>query len=328
MEKQKYGLLLPNFGEHASVKKLVEGTIKAEKYGFDSVWIRDHLIFQPHGLEGADKTHVDTFTVLAGLATVTKKIELGSAVVIPLRHPLHLAHQFASLDWMSNGRAICGLGAGNFKHEFDAVGFPEGYENRTGVVRENVDILRAAWNEDVFSHDGEVFSFEDVWVRPQPVSDIPIWYGGSTPLAVSWAAEFCDGWLPGRINMPTFVKAIKKLEREAKEHGRPRPTVGAVPITSPDEDRQKALDTANVQGLLDSSNKRDKWVKPEGGKFTKVEDLDGVLLAGTPEDIVDGVEKFVQSGLNHLVFDLRMRFDDWDYCLDLLGQDVLPNCPR
>jgi len=97
---------------------------------------------------------------------------------------------------------------------------------------------------------------------------------------------------------------------------------------SPDEDRQKALDSANVQGLLDSSNKRDKWVKPEGGKFTKVEDLDGVLLAGTPEDIVEGVEKFVQSGLNHLVFDLRMRFDDWDYCLDLLGQDILPNCPR
>ena len=66
MEKQKYGILLTNFGEQASVEKLVEGTIKAVKYGLDSVWIRDHLIFQPHGMEGADKTHVDTFAVLAG----------------------------------------------------------------------------------------------------------------------------------------------------------------------------------------------------------------------------------------------------------------------
>ena len=125
-----------------------------------------------------------------------------------------------------------------------------------------------------------------------------------------------------------ILEPESKEEKKKIEPGRPRPTVCAIPITSPDEDRQKALDSANVQGLLDSSNKRDKWGKPEGGKFTKVEDLDGVSLAGTPEDIVEGVEKFVQSGLNHLVFDLRMRFDDWDYCLDLLGQDILPNCPR
>lgn len=326
MAETEYGLLLPTFGPHASVSKIVDGTQRAEEYGFDSVAVRDHLVWHPHGMEeGSDRTHVDTFTALSALSSVTDEMTLCSAVAIPLRHPLHLAHQFASLNWMNGGNTICGLGAGNFKHEFEVVDMP--YDKRPQLVRENVDILKKVWNNPEPDYDGEIFSFENAGVFPKPKDDIPIWYGGSSPASVRRAIEFCDGWWPGRINMKTFKAAVDRLESESEKQGRERPSVGAIPITSVDEERETAIEKSNYEGLLESANNREYWLRPDSGEFETVDDLSGVLMAGTPEDVVNEVETFVDNGIDHLFFDLRMRLDEWEYCLDLLGEKVLPEVP-
>ena len=155
MGKVSYGLLLPHFGEHASASSLIEGAKRAEELEFDSVWVRDHFLrFHGHGFEGSSATMVEPFVVLAGLAAATKKLKLGTAVAVPWRHPLYMAHLFASLDWLSEGRVIAGMGAGAtlFKDEFELVGL--GLDDRVDAVREAVEIMRLAWENDERTYDG------------------------------------------------------------------------------------------------------------------------------------------------------------------------------
>ena len=98
--KLKFGLLLPHFCEYGSTELCVEGSKKAEAYGFDSVWVRDHLVFEPHGMEGEDNTHIEGLLILAAVATVCKKLILGTGTMISHRHPIHLAQSMAGLSTM------------------------------------------------------------------------------------------------------------------------------------------------------------------------------------------------------------------------------------
>src|SRR5689334_17372215 len=104
----KFGLLLPHFGENASVANCLEGARQAEAYGFDSVWVRDHLVFKPHELEGNNNTHIEGMLLLSAIAAVTRKLTLGTAMTICHRHPIHLAQLSASLSAISGGRLILG----------------------------------------------------------------------------------------------------------------------------------------------------------------------------------------------------------------------------
>src|SRR5918912_1647588 len=138
---RRYGLLLPHFGEHASRKNLLEGAQKAEEYGFDSVWVRDHLVFHPHGMEGQDRTHVDPMVTLGLIAGVTDKLILGTGSLIPYRHPIQTALALASLEFVAGpGRVIAGFGLGTFEHEFAAAGL--GGIDRRELIAEQVAVIR------------------------------------------------------------------------------------------------------------------------------------------------------------------------------------------
>src|SRR5215813_1642576 len=102
----KFGLVLPHFGQHASTKKCLEGSIQAEAYGFDSVWVRDHLVFTPYAMEGTDNTHIEGLLILSAVAAVTRKLTLGTAMTICHRNPIHLAQCFAALSRIADGRVI------------------------------------------------------------------------------------------------------------------------------------------------------------------------------------------------------------------------------
>src|SRR6478736_4976767 len=104
--KLKFGLLLPHFCEYASTEACIEGSKKAEAYGFDSVWVRDHLVFEPHGMEGEDNHHIEGLLILAAIAAVCKKLTLGTGTMISHRHPIHLAQAMAGLSTMCHGPNI------------------------------------------------------------------------------------------------------------------------------------------------------------------------------------------------------------------------------
>lgn len=324
MAALKFGLVLPHFGQYASVEKCLAGAIKAEAYGFDSVWVRDHLVFTPYHMEGTDNTHIEGLLVLSAVAAVTKKLTVGTAMTICHRNPIHLAQCFAGLSRIANGRIIMGIGLGGFPHEFAAAGLPTDPAERAYLARINADLCRRLWSGEKVSHLDNYYNFRDVELKPAPVSPIPIWCGGSTPAACRRVVEFGDGWLPARITLATFVKRMAYLREVSRQARRAMMPAGVMPLTSIAEDKETALGYVNVKSLIREANKNSTWVKPAGGIFSTVNDIDGLILAGTSEDIVQSARAYQAAGADLIVFDLRFRSPDWYQQIDLLGKEVLP----
>jgi alkanesulfonate monooxygenase SsuD/methylene tetrahydromethanopterin reductase-like flavin-dependent oxidoreductase (luciferase family) len=306
----RFGLLVPHFGVEADQDLLVEGARLAERLGFDSLWVRDHLVFHPHGMEGTDRTFTEPLVTLTYLAAKTERIGLGAATIIPFRHPIYLAYSVASMSWLTRRRFDLGIGAGNFQHE---------------LMREQTLIARRLWTGESVEWHSETYDFHDVDLKPQPLFPVPVWWGGATPASVRLAVEFCEGWLPGRITFPTYEARVAKIRELAAEAGVAPVWAGAVPVTSIDETTAGAVERLNVPGLIDNANHQKFWLKPEGGQFTKIEELDGSILAGTPEDIVRGVQRYQEIGCDLLIFDFRMRFADWLQQIEVLAREVLPH---
>lgn len=322
--KLTFGLLLPHFCEWASLEKCLEGARRAETYGFDSLWARDHLVFRPHPGEGSDNSHIESLLLLSAVAAVTERLTLGTAMTICHRHPIHLAQSFAALSTISNGRVIMGLGLGGFPHEFAAAGRPSELLERAKLLRLNIEICRRLWSGEKMSHSSDYFEFANVALKPTPKAHIPIYIGGSTPASCRRAVELGDGWMPARINFATFSARIEYLQKCCRQAGKPMAKTAVMPFTSVAKDRQSALDGIDVKGLLDEAHNYSTWVKPASGKFSTLEDIAGVILAGTPADIVRQSRVYEKSGADHIVYDLRMGFSRWYEQIDLLGNEVLP----
>jgi len=318
----RFGLLVPHFGLEADQDLLIEGARLAEKRGFDSLWVRDHLVFHPHGMEGTDRTFIEPFVTLSFLAGVTERIGLGAATIIPFRHPILMAYSVASMSWITRRTFDLGIGAGTFDHEFAVIGQAD--EDRVQMMKEQVLIARRLWSGETIEWNSERYKFDDVDLKPQPVHPVPVWWGGATPAAARLAVDFCEGWLPGRITLPTYAARVKKIREMATEQGKPMIMTGAVPVTSIDDSFEAATKRVNVPGLIKNANAQKFWLKPKSGEFTKIEELDGSILMGSPDDIVRGVQRYQELGCDLLVFDFRMRFPDYLQQIEILAKEVLP----
>lgn len=318
------GLLLPHFGEHADAQKIIKGSQLAESLGFDSVWVRDHLLFEPHGeFENPDSTFFEAFTVLTAIGASTERLTLGTGALIPFRHPLNTAHIAATMTQFFGSRLVIGMGSGNFDHEFDAVGL-QGVP-RPQLVQDSFEIMRQIWEGEGVSWHDAPFDFSDATIKPRPVGGpVPLWYCGTTPKSARIAAASCDGWLPGRISIDTLRARVETLDKTSAEHDRPRPTVGIIPTASIARTREEALARVNVDGLLTWANNSRFWVKPKSGQFETVEDLSGILVYGTPDDVGEQVLELRDAGVNDLIFDFRLSFPLWEEQMQMLGDEVFP----
>src|SRR5437660_8625955 len=164
---------------------------RAEATGFDSVWIGDSITAKPRH---------EPLTLLAAVAARTKRVRLGTAVLLPaLRNPVVLAQIVATLDRITEGRVILGVGiaadAPAIRKEFAAAGVP--WDRRVGRFLETLEICRALWSRDHVAFHGKHFTLDDVTMEPKPprAGGPPIWIGGSGPPALREAARF-DAWLP------------------------------------------------------------------------------------------------------------------------------------
>ena len=139
-----YGVLVPHYGKYCTAERLMSGAKRIEELGFDSLWVRDHLIWKPHGMEGTDQTFLDPFITLAAMAGVTKKIALGTAVLIPVRWPLKVAQNFSSLSFLSERLIHAGFGIGSNPQELAAAGFD--VKNREAIFIETLEICHQVWD--------------------------------------------------------------------------------------------------------------------------------------------------------------------------------------
>lgn len=321
-ENFQYGILIPHFGSHASRDRILDGARYAEDRGFDSVWVRDHLVFHPHKSEDPDRTFIDPFVVMSGISGVTNRIVMGTGALIPHRNPVHTALLAGSLDFMAGpNRIILGMGLGSFDHEFAAAGM-EGWDRRE-VIEEQVKIFRALWTGDEVSHSGTYYKFEEIDIHPTPAEGtLPIWYAGTSLAAARRAVEYCDGWIPGRMPLGEYAKRIERMRRLSQEAGRAMPTTGTIPYVVPGKTHEEAVGKIDVDAVLTEASRRYK--RPDGTPPNSLDDLDGAVVLGDRDEVLAAVRRCQEAGAGHFVFDLRLLFDRWEESLAIVAEEILP----
>lgn len=221
----KVGVNLLNFGPGVSPESLARWTERVAALGYHLVMISDHVAMTSDVTVRYPAPFYDPFTSLAWLAGQTRRIELGTTVVIlPYRHPLLTARLCANVDRLSGGRFIFGVGVGWARQEFEALGLP--FERRGAMSNEYLDVITRCWTADVVSYDGRFVSFRDVDTTPRPLRRPrpPIWVGGPTDAALRRAVRFGDAWHPIRIRL-SWVRdtGLPRLREIAAEEGKPVP---------------------------------------------------------------------------------------------------------
>ncbi|HZP45543.1 MAG TPA: LLM class F420-dependent oxidoreductase [Candidatus Binataceae bacterium] len=222
----KFGLMFANAGAFSNPDLLAHLATTAESCGFESLWTVEHVVI-PKGYQtpypyskdgkipgGEDVPIPDPLLPLGFVAALTKKIKLATGVMIlPQRHPLYVAKEIASLDLLSQGRTILGIGSGWLKEEFDALGLD--FHQRGSRTDEAIAALRACWCTNPSSFRGKQFSFGPLMSFPKPVQKpVPIHIGGHSPAAARRAGRLGDGFFPAVSEVPK-LKELFALMREA-----------------------------------------------------------------------------------------------------------------
>jgi probable F420-dependent oxidoreductase len=213
----KFGVNILNFGPGANPNTLERWARLAEAFGYDFAMISDHVAVTPDVAAQYPAPFYDPFVTLAWLAGTTKRIGLGTSVVIlPYRHPLQTARMTAIIDQLSGGRFILGVGVGWSKQEFAALGVP--FEKRGALSNQYLEMIRQCWTQDV------VLDGIQTGPRPLAAPHPPIWVGGSSEAALRRAVRFGDGWHPNRFRMDWLEnEGLPALRRIAEEQGKPTP---------------------------------------------------------------------------------------------------------
>jgi probable F420-dependent oxidoreductase len=226
---------MPNFGVQIfptdqSIQP-VELARAVEDRGLDSLFFPEHSHIPtarttpfPNGGEIAEqykRTH-DPFVALGAAAAVTSRIKLGTGICLVIqRDPIHLAKECASVDMISNGRLVLGIGAGWNIEEMSNHGAD--YKNRWKVVREKILAMKEIWSNDEAEFHGEFVDFDSIWQWPKPVQPggPPIWMGAKSPWVFDRVADYCDGWMPiggpGSGGMPKMREAVERAGRNFED---------------------------------------------------------------------------------------------------------------
>ncbi len=285
-----------NFAEaweaDAGAEELARVARAADEAGFAYVAVCDHVAIPSEKAPVMGTEWWDTVATLGWLAGITSRVHLLSHIYVPAyRHPLQVAKAFSTLDVVSGGRVILGVGAGHVREEFDLLGVP--FERRGELLDESIDALRAAFAEDYPTLPGPRWPAADLGQHPRPVQEDgpPIWVGGSSPAALRRAALRGDGWLP---QGPVDAETIAELTERRTAAGRHEPfTVGA--LVGPTYVGEPT------------------W------------DLGGPTLAGPPAKVAHVLGKFAAMGVHQVQVRLRSRSaDELVDQIERFGAEVLP----
>jgi len=217
----RYGLYLRNMGPQSTPATLRDCGRAAESAGIDDLWVADHVAIPPDDAEGSGGRYLDPLATLAWLAAATERIGLGTGVlVLPYRPPLATAKWAATIQELSGGRLLLGVGAGWMEAEFRAVGVPR--ERRGKITDETLAFLRRCFAADEVEANGQKMLFLPRPERP------PIFVGGAPPHALRRAVEHGDGWMPSGGDPARLAPAIAELRRLAAAAGKPTPEVVVV----------------------------------------------------------------------------------------------------
>ncbi len=292
----RIGYLLPTrervmAGEPQAVP-LLELAQRAERLGFDSVWVGDSLLARPRH---------EPLTLLAAVASLLPRVEIGTAVLLPaLRNPVLLAQQVATLDQIAQGRLILGVGIAadvpNIRQEFTAAGVP--FEKRVGRLLEGLRLARALWSGQPVDWNGR-WKVEHAVLGPTPhrPGGPPIWIGGSLPASVDRAGRFFDGWLPLTPAADEWARLWKEVQEIARAAGRDETALtGAMYLTlRVDEKRGKADERLN------------HYLEQYYGQPAAATRRRQACYAGPKDGLAEWLHGYARAGVRHIV--LRIAGD-------------------
>jgi probable F420-dependent oxidoreductase len=223
----KFGVNLINFGPGARPDSLTRWAMLAETLGYHFLMTSDHIALTPDVQARYPAPFYEPFTTLGWLAGVTRRVEIGSTVVIlPYRNPIQVARMAANVDQLSGGRLLFGVGVGWSQQEFAALGVP--FHRRGALANEYLAALKTLWTKDLASYEGRYVSFTDVHTAPRPVRTPhpPIWVGGASDAAMRRAVRYGDAWHPNRVR-PGWLKntGLPRLSHIADLENRPVPVL-------------------------------------------------------------------------------------------------------
>jgi probable F420-dependent oxidoreductase len=203
------GIHLPHAGSQASPELIKRHARRAEDLGLSDVWVSEHIIV-PRASFPRSPLFYDPVLTLTRVAAVTERVRLGTSVlVLPMRHPLPLAKELATLHNLSNGRLILGVGVGWLEAEFAALGVP--FHERGRRMDEGIAMMRAVWSQDPVSFAATML--------PQPISHIPMWHGSRSEVAHRRAVRIGDGWHGSQVTRAEAAPVIQRLRRDRPEPG-------------------------------------------------------------------------------------------------------------
>jgi len=281
-DKIALGMSLPHRSPD-SLELTTIGTVarRAEELGFRDLWVTENTV--------DNGTCLDPVVALSFAASITKRIGVGAAVIVlPIHHPLMVAHQWATLDFISGGRAILAVGLGRAHHYRD---FQVPAARRVRRFREEVELIKALWAGDKVTYRGQIFQVENVKLATRPARQPhpPLWMGVGHPDAVRRAAELADGWMGSGGSSIAEFKASVPILKQALE------TVGRDPVKFP---VSKRVFMAADERPAVARRELERW-------FTEVyhnpPGTDASGIHGTPEQVRERLEELVAAGANHLL---------------------------
>ena len=259
----------------------------AERIGYDSVWVGDSITSKPR---------LEPMAVMAALAARTHRVKIGTAVMLnALRHPVHLAHSIATIDNISDGRIILGLGAGRsnnqmFVDEHAAVGVP--IEERAARMEESIDVLRKLWTEDDVSNPDGFYPLSGMTLEPRPVQQpVPIWLSSNwVQRGLKRVAAQGDGWITNVPSTEMFTKCWDRIEEKGQELSRdvsriPRALYISVNLNDEDE--------ALAEG--------DGFMRSYYGIPYEVVSKQLLCVFGPAQKAIDVIKRYKEAGANYFI---------------------------
>ena len=305
MARIQIGTVAP---EELEYSELGEFARKVEELGFDSIWTTENLSSGAPSLE--------PLTALAFMAAHTSRVRLGTAIlVLPPRNPLLLAQTVTSLDRVSSGRVILGLGAGG-DNERSLGAFGGSVRERGGRSEEGLEILKRIWTESSVSFEGRYYSFQDYTLLPRPVQQPhpPVWLGGRVDAVLRRAARWADGFIPVFVTPQTAAPLFDRVDGYAQEYGRsPGSITRAVHLyisLAGNPEEAARVHSEVISGRYNHPTSRSP---------------DLASLFGTPDQCRELIQEFVDVGVTHFVIDPTCHADQILGQLEVVSEEILPH---
>ena len=270
----KFGVMLPHYRHVASAEAITRLATEAEAMGYDSAWVTDLIILSPEYSDRFGPVFYESLTVLAFVAGFTSRIRLGSSVIVlPYRNHVHLAKVVSSIDSLSHGRLMLGVGVGGAETEFRQLGVP--WDDRGDRTDEAMRIFKELWTSENPSIQTKNYQISDIDFYPKPVQKphLPIWVGGSSRRALRRVVEFGDVWHPVRLDLDLLAERKSQLWKMAERSGRDPQEIG-IAMREP------------VKLVSDASLVSDEF-----------------RLLGTVKKVIDNVAVLRDAGVGYLVLD-------------------------